>query len=244
MATRMTQVDGQALARFAAVLADRTRATMCLALLDGQAWTAGELARLTGVAPATASGHLTRLVEAGLVTEQRQGRHRYVRLSGPTAAELIEALTAHTGPVVRVRSLRAANAAAALARGRTCYDHLAGRLGVALTDVMDARGLISRRAGWSLTGAGSAWLAEFGVDMSALSAGQRPMLRECLDWTEQRPHLAGAVGAALCRHLLALAWIERVGAGRAVRVTPAGRQGLRDSLGFADDWHQPGTAVS
>jgi DNA-binding transcriptional ArsR family regulator len=150
-----------ALARLAALLADDTRATFCLALLDGRAWTAGELAGHAGVAPATATGHLHKLVAAGLLTEQRQGRHRYVRLADARVAQLIEELAAHLPPApTPARTLRAATASTALARGRTCYDHLAGRLGVALTDAFDRTGLLSRADGFTLTPAGLAWLAD------------------------------------------------------------------------------------
>src|SRR5262249_30557400 len=135
-------MSAHSLARLAGLLADETRAAMCLALLDGRAWTAGELARHTGVAPSTATGHLDRLLDGRLVVQQRQGRHRYVRLAGPDAAWLVESLAAHAGPATTaIRSLRAANAATAIAAGRTCYDHLAGRLGVAITDAMTRRRL-------------------------------------------------------------------------------------------------------
>ncbi len=149
------------LARLAGLLADRTRAAFCLALLDGRAWTAGELAAYARVAPSSASEHLTRLTEGGLLVERRQGRHRYVQLASPRVAELLEVLTAHLDPpAAPPRGLRAVNASAALARGRTCYDHLAGRLGVALTDAMTERGLLDQDGGFALTGTGRTWFAE------------------------------------------------------------------------------------
>ena len=229
-----------ALARFAALLADDTRATFCLALLDGRAWTAGELAGHAGVAPATATGHLHKLVAAGLLTEQRQGRHRYVRLADPRVAQLIEDLAAHLPQAPDPpRTLRAATASAALARGRTCYDHLAGRLGVAVTDALDRLGLLTRTAGFALTPAGVSWLADVmpgGTGPSIVRASRRPLARGCLDWTERREHLAGAAGAAVCAHLLARGWLVRVGTGRAVRVTPAGTTALTDLLGPDPAW--------
>jgi DNA-binding transcriptional ArsR family regulator len=222
-----------ALARFAALLADDTRATICLALLDGRAWTAGELAGRAGVAPATATGHLHKLVAAGLLTEQRQGRHRYVRLADARVAQLIEDLAAHLPPApVPARTLRAATASAALARGRTCYDHLAGRLGVAVTDALERRGLLCRAAGFALTPAGLRWLHELGP----VRASKRPLARGCLDWTERREHLAGAAGAAICAQLLDRGWIARVGTGRAVRVSPAGSAALTDLFGADAEW--------
>ncbi len=184
------------LARLAGLLADRTRAAFCLALLDGRAWTAGELAAYARVAPSSASEHLTRLTEGGLLVERRQGRHRYVQLASPRVAELLEVLTAHLDPpAAPPRGLRAVNASAALARGRTCYDHLAGRLGVALTDAMTERGLLDQDGGFALTGTGRTWFAEaLGTDAAALRAGRRPTARGCLDWTERRQHLAGVAG--------------------------------------------------
>ncbi|ATO12872.1 transcriptional regulator [Micromonospora sp. WMMA2032] len=225
-----TRADGRGLAGLAALLADPTRAEFCLALLDGRAWTAGELARRAGVAASTASDHLTRLVRGGLLAEERQGRHRYVRLADPSVAQLLEDLTARApAPATPPRTLRAASAGAALAYARTCYDHLAGRLGVLLHDALLARGVLDRAGGLALTPAGMSWLAEVGVPVERLRAARRPLVRDCLDWTERRPHLAGALGAALCGRFLDLGWIAR-GTGRAVRLTPAGRDGLAAAL--------------
>ncbi|HZE48535.1 MAG TPA: winged helix-turn-helix domain-containing protein [Jatrophihabitantaceae bacterium] len=225
----MRSDDGAAeLARLAGALADRTRASFCLALLDGRAWTAGELARLGGVARSTASEHLDRLLADGLIVEQRQGRHRYVRLADHEAADLVEQLSARAPqPVPHPTSLRAATSHAALARGRTCYDHLAGALGVGVTDAMVERGLLDD---WAVTAKGRAWLSDLGVDVEPARTGRRPFVRSCLDWTERRPHLAGAIGAALCRHCFDAKWIERIGSGRAVRLTPSGRHALGASL--------------
>ncbi|MDT0545376.1 MULTISPECIES: winged helix-turn-helix domain-containing protein [Streptomyces] len=222
---------GPQLARLASLLADETRASFCLALLDGRAWTAGELARLAGVAASTASEHLSRLVEGGLLAEERQGRHRYVRLAGPQVAQLIEDLSGHAAPPPAPRTLRAASAGEAMARARTCYDHLAGRLGTAITDAMVEHGLLRGAEGFALTDVGLAWFRRLGVDLSAASRGRRPMARSCLDWTERRPHLAGVAGAALCRHALDAGWCARIGSQRALRVSEEGRRALRDLLG-------------
>ncbi|WP_143642206.1 ArsR/SmtB family transcription factor, partial [Streptomyces viridochromogenes] len=142
----MTSREPQAprLARLAALIADETRAACLLALLDGRAWTAGELARHAGVAPSTLSEHLGKLVAGGLLAEERQGRHRYVRLADTRTAQLVEDLVAQVSPGARPapRSLREAGAHSAMARARTCYDHLAGRLGIALTDALTGRGLL------------------------------------------------------------------------------------------------------
>lgn len=223
-----------ALADLAGLLADRTRATFCLALMDGRAWTAGELAAHAGVTHPTASEHLDRLVAGGLLVQRRQGRHRYLQLADAHTAALVEGMVAHTGPgPERGDGLRSAIADAALTRGRTCYDHLAGRVGVALTDALTGAGLLARRDGVTLTEAGVAWFTgPLGVDEAALRGTRRPTVRVCLDWTERRDHLAGAAGAQLCGRLLARGWVQRVGSGRAVRVTPAGGAALRDLLGL------------
>lgn len=224
-------------AALAGLLADHTRASFCLALLDGRAWTAGELAALAGVSPSTATEHLGKLVAGGLLAERRQGRHRYVQLADPGVAELIERLAAQVEPVPRASAtLRASRAAEALARGRTCYDHLAGRLGVAVTDALASRGLLEVSGGFALTPEGRAWLTgRLGVPAERLRGGRRPLARACLDWTERRSHLAGLAGALVCEHLLERAWVKRIGSGRAVAVTPAGATALRDLLGLDAD---------
>ncbi|MFF0485611.1 ArsR/SmtB family transcription factor [Streptomyces sp. NPDC004435] len=223
------------LAAFAALFAEESRAAMLLALLDGRAWTAGELARHARVAPSTATEHLGKLVAGGVLTEERQGRHRYVRLAGPGIAHLVEELAALAGPGADEppRSLAAVNAGRAMARGRTCYDHLAGRLGTAVTDALTARGLLRQDTGFALTDRGLEWFAGLGIPLA--TTGRRPLARGCLDWTERRPHLAGLAGAALCAHALDTGWCVRIGSGRAVKVTPAGERALWRELGIAAD---------
>lgn len=227
------------LASLAGLFADRTRAAFCLALLDGRAWTASELAKHAGVAASTTSEHLDRLIGGGVLVERRQGRHRYVQLAGPQVADLIEALAAHVEPVAGpAGSLKAATVASALARGRTCYDHLAGRLGVAITDAMTGRGLLAvgiqtEDGGFALTDDGLGWLTgALGADPADLRSTRRPLARACLDWTERRSHLAGVAGAYICEHFRAREWIRRIGSDRAVRLTPAGESALRDLLGL------------
>ncbi|MER7488227.1 winged helix-turn-helix domain-containing protein [Streptomyces sp. NPDC126497] len=230
----MTTKDPRAagLARLASLVADETRAACLLALLDGRAWTAGELARHAGVAASTLSEHLGKLVAGGLLAEERQGRHRYVRLAGARIAQLVEDLTAQVAPGAagRPRTLRQAGAGAAMARGRTCYDHLAGRLGIAVTDALTARGLLLQDTGFALTDAGVHWFSAAGIGLDR--RGRRPLARACLDWTERRPHLAGAAGAALCRHALEAGWCVRIGSERAVKVTEAGERALSELLGI------------
>ncbi|ASO20309.1 DNA-binding transcriptional ArsR family regulator [Actinoalloteichus hoggarensis] len=225
---------GRALAELTGLLADRTRATFCLALLDGRAWTPSELARHAGVAPSTTTEHLNRLVAGGLLVERRQGRHRYVELASPATAALLEDLVAWLPPQPeRPSGLRAVRAATATALARTCYDHLAGTLGVSITESMlDAR-LLDTAGGLTLTPAGREFLVDvMTLPEEALRPGRRPVVRGCLDWTERRTHLAGGAGAALCGRLLAQGWIRRVRPGRAVRLTAVGAAGLHDTLGL------------
>jgi DNA-binding transcriptional ArsR family regulator len=231
----------------AALMADGSRAMMLTALLDGRALAAGELAQLAGVSPATASTHLARLLDGGLVARAKQGRHHYYRLAGHEVAAAIEALS-HLGAPVLVRSLHQSREAAALAEARTCYDHLAGRAGVALLDALLARGVLTGVPGstpmdaepadftdakYTVTEAGTAALAEFGVDVPAIRRSRRRFAGACLDWTQRRPHLNGALGAAITARLLDLGWIERGAHRRSVRVSPAGRAGLADTFGWA-----------
>ncbi len=235
MLDHMTTKDPRAhpLARLAGLVADETRAACLLALLDGRAWTAGELARHAGVAASTLSEHLGKLVAGGLLTEERQGRHRYVRLADARVAQLVEDLAAQVAPggdAVRPRNLRESTAGSAMARGRTCYDHLAGRLGIAVTDALTARELLRQDTGFALTDAGVAWFDAAGIRLDRTS--RRPLARACLDWTERRPHLAGVAGAALCRHALDAGWCVRIGSERAVKVTATGERILSELLGI------------
>jgi len=233
-------VSAASIARFAAVLADRSRVEVCLALLDGRAWTAAELARHVGIARSTASEHLTALVKAGLLVERRQGRARYLQLAGPEAAAAIEALGAAVGERVQPTSLRTARADAALAEARTCYDHLAGRQGVAVHDALLAGGLLSDRGGLAVTARGRRWFVEVCGVPDEPPNSRRPLVRECLDWTERRSHLGGFLGAALLRHALTVGWVTTVAAHpRALRVTTAGEELLAACSGGAASAGQP-----
>jgi len=219
----------------AGLLADPSRAAFCMALLDGRAWTAGELARHAGIAPSTASAHVTLLVDGGVLVDERQGRHRYVRLADPEIAALIEDLASGAERLSgreAPKGLREATRAKAIARARTCYDHLAGRLGVAISDGLLERGFVSTFAGFAFTDKGLDWLSDLDIDVAGLGKAKRPFARQCLDWTERRPHLAGAAGAALCAQAFSRRWVERIGTGRAVRVTPAGRDAFAAELGL------------
>ncbi|HZT17140.1 MAG TPA: winged helix-turn-helix domain-containing protein [Gaiellaceae bacterium] len=211
----------------AALLGDPARARIAQALHDGRALPASDLARRAGVAASTASEHLAKLVEGGLLAVERSGRHRYFRLASGEVAHAIEALAA-VAPPARPRSLRQASVGEALAAARTCYDHLAGALGVALADGLLARGAIEERDGdFALGPAAAETLAVLGIP--SLPA-RRPAVRRCLDWSERRPHVAGAFGAALCTRALEACWVERLPGSRAVRLTEAGRKAFA-SLG-------------
>lgn len=215
----------------AKLLADDTRAAFCLALLDGRAWTAGELARHAGVAPSTATEHLSALVEGGLLTQERQGRHRYVRLADPSVAALIEDLVAFSAPPqARPDSLRAHRTERNLAFARTCYDHLAGTLGVALTGRLVSLGVLDEDA-LSVSREGRVWFAGF-LGEELPSRPRRPLARPCLDWTERRSHLAGLTGRLLLDRLTREKWLVPSRSSRALSLTPAGDEALRDLFGL------------
>ncbi|GLW13463.1 winged helix-turn-helix domain-containing protein [Streptomyces kronopolitis] len=233
------------LAALAALLADRTRAAICMALLDGGAWTAGELAEYAAVAPSTTTEHLNLLVSGGLLAEERRGRRRYVRLAGPETAETLENL-AGLAPYRRVpvRSLAEANHRRALHHARTCYDHIAGALGVAIAAAMTERGLLARDYGLVLTVSGANWLTALGISDAGPSVARRAHVRTCLDWTVRRQHLSGAVGAALYRHALEHDWVAKAVTTRVLTVTATGRRAFRDRLGLPDEALYPSLALS
>jgi DNA-binding transcriptional ArsR family regulator len=228
---------GADIAPAAALMADPARAAMLGALLGGTPLSAGELSHLAGVSPATASAHLARLLDGGLVAVTRQGRHRYYRLAGHEVATVLEAL-AQISPVRPVRSLRQSREAVALAQARTCYDHLAGRAGVELLDALLRTGVLNGNGSgagvaYEVTARGAEKLAGFGVDVTQARQSRRRFAGACLDWTQRRPHLNGALGAAVTGRLLELGWIERGPSGRAVRVTGPGRDGLAATFGWS-----------
>lgn len=216
----------------AALLADRARAAMLTALLDGRPLAAGELARTAGVSAPTASAHLGRLLDGGLVTVVRQGRHRYYRLRGSEVAQVIEALS-RISPPVRVRSLRQSRDARRLREARTCYDHLAGQAGVALFAALVDGGLIEAAGpgAYEVTAKGEERLEKLGLDLAGLRRARRRFAWQCLDWTERRPHLNGVLGAALLERMIELGWFERGATRRALAVTGDGYRGLADSFG-------------
>jgi DNA-binding transcriptional ArsR family regulator len=216
------------IAEVAALVGDPARANMLCALLGGRALTATELSLAAGVTPQTTSGHVGKLLAAQLVVLMRQGRHRYYRLAGPHVGHMLESImnVALAGPP---RFQPKSHRDETLRCARTCYDHIAGVLGVALADRLIAREfvILGDEAG-EVTPAGAKFLDGFGVDLSAARARKRVFCRPCVDWTERRPHIGGAVGAALANRCFDLKWIERVRDGRALTITPAGRRGLAE----------------
>jgi DNA-binding transcriptional ArsR family regulator len=215
----------------AGLLADPARVRMLDTLLAGRALAAGELARHAGVTAPTASAHLRRLLDGGLLTVEAQGRHRYYRLAGPAVAEAMEALSL-IAPPLPVRSLTQAQRAEALRYARSCYDHLAGMVGAALADALLRAGALRAAASrdYEVTPEGEAALGGLGVDVAALRRQRRAFARRCLDWTERAPHVSGALGAALLERLLELGWLARGRVPRGLLLTDAGRDGLAEAL--------------
>ncbi len=224
------------IARVGALMGDPSRASMLMALMSGEALTATELAFRAGVALPTASGHLAQLVDGGLLAVAKQGRHRYYRLGGPAVAHAVETLSDLAIQVFPAPRRRVMPEDAPLRRARTCYDHLAGRLGVALADGLVRRRVLRDQDGELALvrrGVGEALLHSWGIDVGALESTRRPMVRTCIDWTERRPHLAGALGAAIVDRFLETGWIRRRRDDRAVSVTPLGQRRLREELGVS-----------
>ncbi len=220
--TLTTDISGPNIARLAALLADPVRAQVMLALMDGRALTAGELAQAGGVSPQTASSHLAKLIDGGLLAVASQGRHRYYRISGPDAAHLVETLSvlSEEEPTARIRT---GPRDPTLRRARICYDHLAGSMGVRLLDGLLANGaLAGDDSNVRLTAKGEQVFSDFGVDLGALKRKKRPLCRACLDWSERRPHLAGSVGAALLDRFLDEGWIRRQAGSRTLIVSAEG----------------------
>jgi hypothetical protein len=199
--------------------------------MSGQALTASELAYIARVSRPTASEHLTKLVEARLIAVTKQGRYRYYRIASPLVARMLESIIAVAAIDVPPRYQPRSIQDDALRFARTCYDHLAGQVGVAIADALVANGhIVLTEDGGELTAAGTRFLTEFGADLNA--RGKRVFCRPCLDWSERRPHVAGLVGAEIWRRCLELGWFKRERDSRALRLTTAGRAGLRDTFGI------------
>ena len=221
--------DGPSIAALAALVGDPARANMLAALMDGRALTVSELAGAAGVALPTASGHLAKLDAAGLTVAEKQGRHRYHRLSNHDVAEVLESLMGLAQRIGATR-VRTGPRDAALRDARICYDHLAGERGVALMRGLESRGWIVDGGAPRVTSTGRDGLTALGIDVAGLERGRRPVCRCCLDWSERRSHLGGALGAAVLTHILASRWACR-GMSRIVSFTPAGSQAFTKVFG-------------
>jgi len=216
------------------LIGEPARAAILIALLDGKARTAGELALTADISAQSASAHLSKLVDGGLLTVGRTGRHRYYAMAGPDVAHALEALGA-------ISTLPGDGIAAPgphvpddMYTARTCYDHLAGRIAIELSGALEKSEVIRRHGerDYELGRAGRAWFANLGIDVDALRQSRRAFARKCLDWTERRPHIAGALGAALCSRLISLGWIARRRETRALRITHHGARELHSRLGL------------
>jgi DNA-binding transcriptional ArsR family regulator len=244
-------MDGDAdIAAIGGLVADRARARILLARGDGRALPASMLSDEAGIAASTASSHLSKLVAGGLLSVEKHGRHRYFRLAGPAVAEMMESL-ARLSPPAPVRSLRHGTSAQAVRFARTCYDHLAGVVGTTLMAALLDGGALAGGDGtfdpsaaasdrlaapgfdldYRLTPSGIEQLQDFGIDLASLPR-RRPLIRYCVDWSEQRHHLAGSLGAALTERMFELGWMSRARRGRAVHVSDAGYAGLRETFGI------------
>ena len=225
-------------AKVAALAGDPGRASMLNALMDGRALTATELSKIAGITPQTASGHLSRMIGVGLLSVEKQGRHRYYRLAAPSVAQMLESIMQVASELTpSSKKLAVGPKEAALRRARTCYDHLAGQLGVSIADALVRDGYVELTGDAGiLTESGIARLAALGIDIAPLVARRtkrsgRVLCRPCLDWSERKPHLAGILGATICEHSVQQGWTRRLVGTRAVLVTPKGERAFRERFG-------------
>ncbi|NYF22578.1 DNA-binding transcriptional ArsR family regulator [Xanthomonas sp. JAI131] len=226
-------VEQPKLAATTFLIADPARAAMLMALIDGRALPAGELAFAGGVTPQTASSHLAKLLDGGLLAVEIQGRHRYYRLAGSHVAFALENLATLAAPAAP-RCRKAGRKQQSLTLARCCYDHLAGRLGIAVTEALERRALIVRQDDkqYAVSAEGSAWFARMGLDVARLVPTRLGIARQCLDWTERKHHLAGPLGVELLALLCAKHWLRREQGTRAIHITDIGWAGLQTELGI------------
>ena len=216
----------------AQLLGDPARANMVMALMSGQALSAAELAQEAGVTPPTATGHLNKLVSSGLLKGEKQGRHRFFQLCGPDVGEAVEALVAVAARAGHLRA-RPGPKDEAMRHARSCYDHLGGELAVDLTDRWLAAGLLAWRGGaFQLTRKGRDFLSGRGIELAKLDALKRPLCRSCMDWSERRPHLGGALGAAILAHVVGEGWAVR---GQSIRSVSFNKRGEENFV----RWYMP-----
>jgi len=232
MSTETAPANANTISAIAALMGDPARTNILFALMSGKALTAGELGYHAGVSAPTTSGHLAKLLDGQLITLEKQGRHRYYRLASPAVAEALEGLTTlATSAPQRHRTTGPKDAA--MRQARTCYDHMAGRLAVAITDALTARDLsvVEDRSGL-ITDEGRRFFVDFGIDLDTRQKSTRPLCRTCLDWSERRMHLGGRLGASLLTRSVELHWVRPVNGTRSLTITRDGERGFRDQFGI------------
>ena len=223
--------EGPDISRIAALIGDPARANILTALMSGKALTATELAGEAGVSLSTASAHLAKLEEGGLILLRRSGRHRYFRLAGDEVGHVLEALMGLAAGAGHLRT-RTGPKDAALREARVCYNHLAGAKGIALYQGLLGRGfLVERGEDVVLTDSGAGFLQEFGIDVPGLRRNKAPLCRSCLDWSARQTHLAGSVGRALLARMQDIGWAERIEGTRVVRFSAKGEQAFAATFG-------------
>jgi len=222
--------DGPDIARIGALIGDPARANILSALLSGKALTATELATEAGITGQTASSHLKKLMEGGLLAQAKQGRHRYFTLAGPEVGSVLEAIMGLAARKGHLRT-RTGPRDPAMRAARVCYDHLAGDMAVRIFDSLQARGMLAASAeegGLALTAKGTSFMTEIGIDLETLNASRRPLCRACLDWSERRNHLAGSLGAALLTRFQELNFLRREDGSRVVHISPKGTAAMKE----------------
>lgn len=223
------------MAMIASLVGDPARSNMLTALMGGRALTATELAQEAGITPQTASSHLAKLEAGHLVVPEKQGRHRYFRLTGPDVAAVLEGLMGLAARAGHLR-MRTGPSDPGLRRARVCYDHLAGDLGVRMLDALtEKKHLRTQQGVVTLTAEGERFIAGLGIDLSALGNSRRPLCKTCLDWSVRRSHLAGSLGAAILSRFYGLKWARRESGNRVVTFTPKGAAQFAALFGAASD---------
>ncbi|URJ37023.1 winged helix-turn-helix domain-containing protein [Paenibacillus polymyxa] len=215
-------------AMIASLVSEPSRAAILTALLDGRFHTASELAHMAGIKPQTASFHLAKMTEAQVITVEKQGRHRYYGIQDPEVAQVMESLLS-IAPPVPIKSLKQASENEAIRLARTCYDHVAGHLGVQIMSFFMQKGILSEdQDGLHITQQGEIFFADFQINLKNTRQKRRSFSHKCLDWSERRHHLAGALGSALLDRLFELHWVEHLPTTRAIRITAEGKRGFKE----------------
>ncbi|MEE4565095.1 winged helix-turn-helix domain-containing protein [Paenibacillus polymyxa] len=215
-------------AMIASLVSEPSRAAILTALLDGRFHTASELAHMAGIKPQTASFHLAKMTEAQVITVEKQGRHRYYGIQDPEVAQVMESLLS-IAPPVPIKSFKQASENEAIRLARTCYDHVAGHLGVQIMSFFMQKGILSEdQDGLHITQQGEIFFADFQINLKNTRQKRRSFSHKCLDWSERRHHLAGALGSALLDRLFELHWVEHLPTTRAIRITAEGKRGLKE----------------